>query len=73
MLSLSNESFAIPCFADVYMMGKSSCSSLAPNSKNKSIISFMTSGTLESGLSVLLITTIGFNSNSNAFFNTNLV
>ena len=73
LFSSSTLYLAYPALADAYIIGKSNCSSLAPNSKNKSKTSSITSSGLASGLSILLITTIGFNPNSNAFLRTNLV
>ena len=65
--------FAIPSFAIPYRILKSNCSSVAPNSQNKSKVIFTTSSALASFLSILLINNIGFKPNFNASFNTNLV
>ncbi len=70
---LLKSKLAFPSLADAYIKGHSNCSSLAPNSINKSSISSITSSGLASGRSILLTHTITGNSSSNAFFNTNFV
>ena len=64
---------AIPFLADAYTTGKSNCSSVASNSINNSITWSTTFSGVAPGLSILLITTIGFNPNANDFFKTSLV
>ena len=60
--SASDKSFfAIPNLADVYTTGKSNCSSVASNSINRLITSSKTLAGSAPGLSILFITTIGFN------------
>ena len=61
------------CIRDRYTTGNSSCSSLASNSINNSITWSTTFSGVAPGLSILFITTIGFNPNANDFFKTSLV
>ncbi len=71
--SSSSSATETPSLADAYITLKSNCSSVAPNSTNKSKISSITASGLASFLSILLMTTIGSNPSSNAFLRTNLV
>lgn len=74
-LSLLSSLFAThhPCLPEAYMKGKSSCSSVAFKSTNRSKISFSTSVTLLESRSTLLMTTIGLRPLSRAFDKTNFV
>ena len=71
--SSSNFNFAMPARPFAYTTGKFACSSEAPNSKNNS----KTCSSVRCGsaacLSILFMTTIGFNPSSKDFFKTNLV
>ena len=64
---------AIPVFPETYITGKSNCSSVASSSINKSKTLSTTSKGLALGLSILLITTIGFKLSFNALLKTNFV
>jgi hypothetical protein len=68
-----NSLIAIQSFHIAYIIGNSSCSSVAHNLANKSKAISCTSSGLAAGLSILLIITIGFNHNSNDFLSTNFV
>ncbi len=54
-------------------MAKSSCSSFASRATKRSKISLITLSGSAAGLSILLITTIGFSPKDRAFLTTNLV
>ena len=70
----SSNSFAHhPALPDAYKIGKSNCSSVASRETNKSKTSSITSLGLPSGLSILLITTMGLRPCFNAFPKTNFV
>ena len=64
---------AQPSLAEANRVGKSSCSSVASRATNRSKTSSWTSSARASGLSILLITTMGFNPSFNALAVTNLV
>ena len=70
---LWESSLADPYTADALTTGKSSCSSFASSSINKSNSSSTTASGLADGLSILLTTTTGFKSCSNAIFSTKRV
>ncbi len=67
----SNE--AVPFTPEAYTTGKSSCSSSAPSSINKSNTSSTTSSGRAESLSTLFTTTIGVKPCSKAFFSTKRV
>ena len=62
-----------PALPEAYNIGKSNCSSSASSDTKRSKISFTTSSGRLSGLSILLMTTIGLKPCFNAFPRTNLV
>ncbi len=69
----SRSRVAYPSLPDAYTMGKSSCSSVAFSSQNRSKVMSATSSGRALGRSSLLMTTIGLRCSSSDFLSTNLV
>ena len=73
LLSSFSSNFAKPLKPEAYTIGKSNCSSDAPNLSNNSNVWSITQLGRAEGLSILLITTIGRKPNAKAFLVTKRV